>query len=103
MKSRLPFAARLSRDDEAFEQLERRYPVTRVIASEGKSKTIWHRYNLIPNEGSGEDDSTAKTYREMMLVFAIAKGRTDEFERLYSEVEAVQVYELSLLQRAYEY
>jgi hypothetical protein len=73
------------------------------IEYEKKKNARWNTYNLIPSEEEGYEKYEEAEYQYKMLCFQAADGNLIEYSRLFNECSLVEVYEIIMLKRAYNW
>ncbi|QLH52734.1 MAG: hypothetical protein CH6_0005 [Candidatus Kapaibacterium sp.] len=70
---------------------------------EKKKNARWHTYNLIPSVSEGYEYEEEVEYYYKALCYSAARGIYTEMKKLYEEASLVEVYEMLMYHKAFEW
>ncbi|MFN3307241.1 MAG: hypothetical protein ACK42Z_08670 [Candidatus Kapaibacteriota bacterium] len=89
-------------DTPAF-NVEKSYTAEEKKFIEKKKNARWHAYNLIPCESEGYEHEEEMEYYYKALCYTAARGIYSEMKRLYEESSLVEVFEMIMFHKAFEW
>jgi len=73
------------------------------IEYEKRKNAKWNSYNLIPSIEEGYENYEEAEYHYKMLCYQAADSVNSEYNRLFNNCSLVEVYEILMLKRAYNW
>jgi hypothetical protein len=83
--------------------VEKNYSPEEKKIIEKKKNARWHTYNLIPCREEGYELDEEIEYYYKSLCYAAARGVYSEMKRLYEQASLVEVFEILMLHKAFEW